>query len=207
VIQPVAGQLPDKAATEALRALFTAAGINPDVPQVVQAQFTIGNCPLGTVDQLTASPPVPVAGLDGSPVYTLVIPRQPVPSVRCSFTDAAGGFLEYQATYVPSAQLRLFTDQLDSQGYEQLGGGTLGGVMFKECGATETSPSTTVAGSGDCSVIWLNGVIVVGVRYSGAGAAGADVPTWLGKMIEPMITALSTATATSVGVPPPATTP
>jgi hypothetical protein len=201
--------VPAKQAVQQLRGLFTAAGVNPDAPQQLETTLRLTACPLGASDQLISTPPAPVAGLGSNPAYFLRMSRDGVPGVRCTFTtDQNGAFLQYQATYVPPAQLQSYVGLLDSEGFEQSDNGLFGGAMYSHCEEPGTATSTSAgADSGDCSAIWLNGVIVVGLRYSGPGGKSADVTSWLKGMIDPMVTSLAAADATALGVATPATNP
>ena len=93
-------------------------------------------------------------------------------------------------------------------GFEQTDNGLFGGAMYKHCEEPGAATSTSAgADSGDCAAIWLNGVIVVGLRYAGPGGKSVDVTSWLKGMIDPMVTSLAAADATALGVATPSSTP
>lgn len=211
----LAGALPAKEAVQALRELFLAAGIDPDKPQDVRSVLRTSTCPLGDASQLMAVAPATVVGLDASATFTLEMSRDPIPAVRCTFSNnlpadvensipatRTSSFLDYQVTYVPGAQLRRYLTLLDSEGYEKAVDPQVGGVVYTHC--VEPDPTVNEGKNfQDCAAIWLNGVVVVALRFSGPDGRSVDVPGSLARMIEPILNSLARADATSVGVPTP----
>ena len=203
----LAAELPAKESVDALKNIFRAAGIDPEVEPEVRVQRIIPSCPLGRTDQLTAVPPAPVAGLDTRVISELGMSRDLIPIIECTFTnDVAGGVtsstpqaqahstLQYQAAYVPGAQLQRYLTLLESEGYEKLPDTVVGGLVYQHC-ETPGDTATTVAGAQHaCSAIWMNGVIEVGLSFQGPGDS-VDVTGWLAHMVEPMVNSLAHANA------------
>ncbi|MEP7112156.1 MAG: hypothetical protein ABI862_02720 [Ilumatobacteraceae bacterium] len=211
----LAGELPAKESVQALRELFLAAVIDPDKPQEVRTVLRTSTCPLGDASQLMAVAAATVAGLDASTTFTLEMSRDPIPAVRCTFSNnlpadlensipanLTSSFLDYQVTYVPGAGLRRYLTLLDSEGYEKAVDPVVGGVVYTHC--VEPDPAVNEGeGFQDCAAIWLNGVVVVALRFSGPDGRSVDVPGSLARMIEPILNSLADADATTVGVPTP----
>jgi hypothetical protein len=209
----LAAVLPAKAAVAGLKGVFTTAGINPDVVPDVKKTLTISECPLGQPARLTAIPPAPVAGLETKMVTTLLLTRDLIAGINCTFSnnlpaDTANSipasvtstFVEYQAEYVPGASLQSFLTAVQHAGFEKLPGTTVGGVVYKHClepsSTTSTSVGSSTVGSySNCSEIWLNGVIEVGLHVAGPNTQSVDLASWLGAMIEPIVNSLANTTS------------
>ena len=213
----LAADLPAKAAVDGLKRTFAAAGINPDVVPDIKTQLTISHCPLGQPDRLTAVPPASVRGLETKMTTTLQLSRNLIAGVNCTFTNdlpadtansipatSTSTFVEYQATYIPGPQLQSFLTTVESAGFEKSPDSLVGGVVYKHCveSPATTTPTPTGAGSySNCSEIWLNGVIEVGLHVAGPNTASVDLASWLGGMIEPIVNALANTTTAPAGVP------
>lgn len=196
----LAAELPAKEAVDALKSLFRAAGVDPDVQPELRVDRPISECPLGGTDQLTAVPPAPVAGLATDAKYSLQLSREQIPSVRCSFSDPASAnvaFLEYQAAFVPGSQLQRYLSLLESNGYDKHPDTVVGGIVYSHCSAPDATATTIVGDQQDCSAVWMNGVIEVGLRFEGSGKP-TDVTPWLATLIEPIINSLAKADVSAV---------
>jgi hypothetical protein len=211
------GEVSAKPAVDSLLAIFKAAGVDTATPQLQSSTLLIPVCPLGDTNALIARPPAPVTGLGTKTTFTLERPAAPDPGIRCSFTndlpaDVANSipanhtssFVEYQVTYVPGPQLNAYLGFLAGQGYDQVPNAAVGGAVYSHC-----EPPSSTAGKSfvDCGAIWLNSVVVVGLRYTGPGDKSVDVPQWLVQMIAPILDSLSKATPESVVPTTPGTTP
>jgi hypothetical protein len=210
------GEVSSKPAVDALLAIFQAAGIDATTPQLQSSTQLISACPLGQTSALIASPPAPVTGLGTKATFTLERPADPEPGIRCSFTNnlpadtvnsipatRTSSFVEYQVTYVPGPQLNSYLSFLGGQGYDQVPNAAVGGAVYTHCAPPDAAAKTFV----DCGAIWLNSVVVVGLRYTGPAAAPVDVPQWLVQMIQPILDSLAKATPESVLSSSPTTTP
>jgi hypothetical protein len=210
------GEVSAKPAVDSLLAIFKAAGVDTATPQLQSSTLLIPVCPLGDTNALIARPPAPVTGLGTKTTFTLERPAAPDPGIRCSFTndlpaDVANSipanhtssFVEYQVTYVPGAQLNDYLSFLAGQGYDQVPNAAVGGAVYTHCASPDASATNFV----DCGAIWLNSVIVVGLRYTGPSSGPVDVPQWLVQMIQPILDSLAKSTPESVLSAPTSTTP
>lgn len=203
----LAAELPAKESVDTLKSIFKAAGIDPEVAPEVRVQRIIPSCPLGPTDRLTAVPPAPVAGLGARVISELGMSRDLIPIVECTFSNdvprgvansspqgQAHSTLQYQAAYVPGAQLQKYLTLLESEGYEKLPDTVLGGFLYQHCDTPGDTGTTVVGVQHACSAIWMNGVIEVGLSFEGPEDS-VDVNGWLAHMVEPMVNSLATANA------------
>jgi hypothetical protein len=210
------GEVASKPAADALLAIFKGAAIDTATPQLQSSTQLIPVCPLGETSALIARPPAPVTGLGTKTTFTLERPAAPDPGIRCSFTNdlpadvansipanRTSSFVEYQVTYVPGPQLNDYLSFLAGQGYDQVPNAAVGGAVYTHCEPPDAAATNFV----DCGAIWLNSVIVVGLRYTGPSAGPVDVPQWLVQMIQPILDSLAKATPESVLSSSPTTTP
>jgi hypothetical protein len=214
----LSADLRGKEAIDVMKAMFRLGGIDPDIQHDGQSLARIKVCPLGKPDVLTSVVAPVATGLQAKVTYTLEMNRDPVPTIRCTFSDnlpvdtantnpsvKSGALLDYQATYLSGDQLTRYITLLDANGFEKVGP-LFGGNMYRRCDTPDPAVSLPATRYGQCAAIWLNGVILLGVQYSGPSGDSIDLVPTLTSLIEPMVTSLATTDPAAVGVPPPATT-
>lgn len=205
-----AQDLPVPQALDVVHELFTVNLIDTESQQ--SAQLGLSSCPLGKPADLVATPPAPVKGLDATARASLLRSRGAVLDVNCTFTTSDGAQAQIQASYIPPSYLQTFVKFLQTQEFEQSGGRFIDGVIFSHCGeadsgaapgsTTTVGPSTSVAaGTSDCTAIWYFNQLAIGVRFSGPGAAPADVTTWMMTEVEPIINTLAATDAKTFQLP------
>ena len=211
-----AEKLPVQQALAVLRQLFVVGGLDPDEQHI--ASIRLRSCPLGRPEELTATPPAPIAGLGASAIATLNRSRGPLLDVICRFStnqqssvtpststrstpaDAAVAEVQYDASSVLPAQLKAYLRFLDDRGFVQQPDRFLDGVVYSSCTATAGSPTTVGTTSSSCSALWYFRQLVVGVQFAGPGKP-VDVTPWLTSVVEPIVRSLAKADPASVEVP------
>src|SRR3954447_7187603 len=198
-----ANDLPVQPALNVLHELFTVNLIHTESQE--SAQLGLQSCPLGKPADLTATPPAPVPGLDGTARASLLRSRGAVLDINCSFSTADGTQAQLQTSYIPPAYLQTYVKFLQTQEFDQNAGRFIDGVVYTHCGATDTgaapgsttiAPSTSAAaGSSDCSAIWYFNQMAIGLRFSGPGATADNVMTWMMTEVEPIIKTLAATDA------------
>lgn len=207
-------ELRDKEAVDALNRMVAFVGLDPGVAPDGRVQFALTTCPLGDPTQLADN--TPIAGLQTGQEYRLEISRDGAPTVRCLLTVQTSGLgtipadptsapsVEYQATYVPGAQLSRYFTLLESDGFERDPAVTSDGALFTRCSAPDESVPADERRP--CAAIWLNGVILVGVQYAAPDVGGVDINRWLTGMVEPIVASLADSDPSVIGLTP-TTTP
>jgi len=204
-----AQDLPVQQALDVVHELFTVNLVDTESQE--SAQLGLSSCPLGKPEQLVATPPAPVKGLDATARASLIRSRGAVLDVNCSYTTADGAQAQIQASYIPPAYLDTFVKFLQTQEFSQNAGRFIDGVLFTHCGeadsgaapgaTTTVAPSTSAgAANSDCTAIWYFDQLAIGVRFSGPGAP-ADVMTWAMTEVEPIIKTLAATDAKSFQLP------